>query len=189
MRVTRYPAGMSQLSPAQREALGAMLRAAPFAKVVRDLGERFARRDHELYLVGGTVRDALLDRASPDVDLTTDASPDQILAVVRARGWDDGVWLQGVRYGTVGVRKGDFRLEITTFRSDRYREDSRKPEVTFGRSVEDDPLRMLRAARFAAQLELVPTQETGAAIAEHRDRLQIVSRERIRDELQKLLLR
>src|SRR6266511_2739975 len=236
MRVTRYPAGMSQLSPAQREALGAMLRAAPFAKVVRDLGERFARRDHELYLVGGTVRDALLDRASPDVDLTTDASPDQILAVVRARGWDDGVWLQGVRYGTVGVRKGDFRLEITTFRSDRYREDSRKPEVTFGRSVEedlarrdftvnamamrlpdgpfvdphggladlaarrlrtpsspavsfeDDPLRMLRAARFAAQLELVPTQETVAAIAEHRDRLQIVSRERIRDELQKLLL-
>jgi poly(A) polymerase len=236
MRVTRYPAGMTQLSPAQREALGALLRAAPFAKVVCDLGERFARRGHELYLVGGTVRDALLDRASPDVDLTTDASPDQILAVVRAGGWDDGVWLQGVRYGTVGVRKGDFRLEITTFRSDAYREGSRKPEVTFGRSVEedlarrdftvnamamrlpdgpfvdphggladlaagrlrtpsspavsfeDDPLRMLRAARFAAQLELAPTPDTVAAITEHRDRLQIVSRERIRDELEKLLL-
>ncbi|HEV8164428.1 MAG TPA: CCA tRNA nucleotidyltransferase, partial [Actinomycetota bacterium] len=129
---------MSQLSPEQREALGALLRAAPFAGIVRDLGQRFTRRGHELYLVGGTVRDALLDRASPDVDLTTDASPDQILAVVRAGGWDDGVWLQGVRYGTVGVRKGDFRLEITTFRSDRYREDSRKPEVTFGRSVEED---------------------------------------------------
>src|SRR6266508_2224433 len=236
MRVTRYPAGMSQLSPAQREALGAMLRAAPFAKVVRDLGERFARRDHELYLVGGTVRDALLDRASPDVDLTTDASPDQILAVVRARGWDDGVWLQGVRYGTVGVRKGDFRLEITTFRSDVYREESRKPEVTFGRTItddlarrdftvnamavrlpdgqfvdpyggladlaarrlrtpsspavsfEDDPLRMLRAARFAAQLELAPTKETLSGIAERHARLAIVSRERIRDELTKLLL-
>src|SRR6266508_1419613 len=236
MRVTRYPAGMSQLSPAQREALGAMLRAAPFAKIVRDLGKRFARRDHELYLVGGTVRDALLDRASTDVDLTTDASPDQILAVVRARGWDDGVWLQGVRFGTVGVRKGDFRLEITTFRSDVYREGSRKPEVTFGRSVtddlarrdftvnamavrlpdgqfvdphggladlagrrlrtptspavsfDDDPLRMRRAARFAAQLELVPTPETLAGISEHRDRLQIVSRERIRDELSMLLL-
>jgi poly(A) polymerase len=227
---------MSQLSPSQREALGALLRAAPFAKVVRDLGERFTQRGHRLYLVGGTVRDALLDRASPDVDLTTDATPDQILAVVRARNWSDGVWLQGARYGTVGVRKGDFRLEITTFRSDRYREDSRKPEVTFGRSIEedlarrdftvnamamrlpdgpfvdphggladlaarrlrtpsspavsfeDDPLRMLRAARFAAQLELVPTAETVAAIAERRDRLGIVSRERVRDELSKLLL-
>ena len=129
---------MPELSQSQREALGALLYAAPFADVVRDLGRRFADRGHELYLVGGTVRDALLDRASPDVDLTTDATPDQILAVVRAQRWSDGVWLQGVRYGTVGVRKGDFRLEITTFRSDTYREDSRKPEVTFGRSIQED---------------------------------------------------
>src|SRR5215211_9333203 len=85
--------GMPELSPAQREALGALLNAAPFAGVVRDLGRRFGERGHELYLVGGTVRDALLDRASPDVDLTTDATPDQILAVVRARRWSDGVWL------------------------------------------------------------------------------------------------
>ena len=77
---------MSELSPSQREALGALLNAAPFAKVVRDLGRRFEVGGHELYLVGGTVRDALLDRASPDVDLTTDATPDQILAVVRGRG-------------------------------------------------------------------------------------------------------
>jgi poly(A) polymerase len=230
--------GMSELSPAQREALGALLNAAPFAKVVRDLGRRFAERGHELYLVGGTVRDALLDRIDPeaDIDLTTDATPDQILAVVRSGNRGGGVWLQGVRFGTVGVRKGDFKLDITTFRSDSYREDSRKPEVTFGRSVEedlarrdftvnamamelpdgpfidphgglgdlaakrlrtpsspevsfdDDPLRMLRAARFAAQLELAPTPETLAAIAERRGRLQIVSRERIRDELTKLLL-
>jgi poly(A) polymerase len=229
--------GMSELSPAQREALGALLNAAPFAEVVRDLGRRFAERGHELYLVGGTVRDALLDRNAPDadIDLTTDATPDQILAVVRSRNWGDGVWLQGVRYGTVGVRKGDFRLEITTFRSDVYREDSRKPEVVFGRSIgedlarrdftvnamamklpdgpfvdphgglgdlaskrlrtpsspevsfEDDPLRMLRAARFASQLELAPTPDTLAAIGERRGRLQIVSRERIRDELTKLL--
>jgi poly(A) polymerase len=230
--------GMHQLSPAQREALGALLNAAPFAKVVRDLGRRFAERGHELYLVGGTVRDALLDRTDPkaDIDLTTDATPDQILAVVRSGNRGGGVWLQGVRFGTVGVRKGDFKLDITTFRSDSYREDSRKPEVTFGRSIEedlarrdftvnamamrlpdgpfvdpygglvdlaakrlrtpsspevsfdDDPLRMLRAARFAAQLELAPTPETLAAIAERRGRLRIVSRERIRDELTKLLL-
>jgi poly(A) polymerase len=230
-----YAAGMQQLSQAQREALGALLRAAPFTGVVRDLGRRFAGRGHELYLVGGTVRDALLDRVSPeaDVDLTTDATPDQVLTVVRR--WSDRVWLQGVRYGTVGVRKGDFKLEITTFRSDSYRADSRKPEVTFGRSIEedlarrdftvnamamrlpdgpfvdphgglgdlaakrlrtpsrpevsfdDDPLRMLRAARFAAQLELAPTPETLAAIVGRRDRLEIVSRERVRDELSKLL--
>jgi poly(A) polymerase len=236
--VGAYAAGMTELSPAQREALGALLNAAPFAGVVRDLGRRFAGRGHELYLVGGTVRDALLDRTSPDadIDLTTDATPDQILAVVRAGNWGGGVWLQGVRYGTVGVRKGDFKLDITTFRSDSYREDSRKPEVTFGHSIEedlarrdftvnamamklpdgpfvdphggladlaakrlrtpsspeisfeDDPLRMLRAARFAAQLELTPTPETLAAISERRERLQIVSRERIRDELSRLLL-
>ena len=230
--------GMSELSPAQREALGALLNAAPFARVVRDLGRRFAERGHELYLVGGTVRDALLDRTDPaaDIDLTTDATPDQILALVRSGNRGGGVWLQGVRFGTVGVRKGDFKLDITTFRSGSYREDSRKPEVIFGRSIsedlarrdftvnamamklpdgpfvdphgglvdlaakrlrtpsspevsfDDDPLRMLRAARFAAQLELVPTPETLAAIAERRGRLQIVSRERVRDELEKLLL-
>ena len=81
---------MPELSPAQREALGALLNAAPFAGVVRDLVRRFAEGGHELYLVGGTVRDALLDRASPDVDLTTDATPDQILAVVQKLEGDNG---------------------------------------------------------------------------------------------------
>ena len=227
-------AGMTSLSAEQQRALTALVKASPFAKVAQELGRRFAAGGHELYLVGGTVRDALLERSPPDVDFTTDASPEQIVALVR--GWDDGVWLQGARYGTVGVRKGDFRLEITTFRSDVYREESRKPEVTFGRTItddlarrdftvnamavrlpdgqfvdpyggladlaarrlrtpsspavsfEDDPLRMLRAARFAAQLELAPTKETLAGIAERHARLAIVSRERIRDELTKLLL-
>src|SRR6266542_3513967 len=226
---------MTSLSSAQRRALGALLQASPFAKVARELGERFTDAGHQLYLVGGTVRDALLERSSPDVDFTTDADPTRILEIVKAGGWDDGVWLQGARFGTVGVRKGTLRLEITTFRSDVYHEDSRKPEVTFGRSIEedlarrdftvnamavrlpdgrfidpfggltdlanrrlrtpsspatsfeDDPLRMLRAARFVAQLELVPTQETVEAITERVGRLEIVSRERIRDELEKLL--
>jgi poly(A) polymerase len=227
-------AGMTSLSAEQQRALAALVKASPAASVAQDLGRRFAAAGHELYLVGGTVRDALLERSSPDVDFTTDASPEQIVALVR--GWDDGIWLQGARYGTVGVRKGDLRVEITTFRSDVYREESRKPEVTFGRSVEedlarrdftvnamavrlpdgrfvdpyggladlaarrlrtpsspavsfeDDPLRMLRAARFAAQLELTPTRETLAGVGERHARLAIVSRERIRDELEKLLL-
>src|SRR6266516_3422696 len=227
---------MSSLSPAQRRALEALLRASPFAKVARELGERFAAAGHQLYLVGGTVRDALLERTSPDVDFTTDADPTQILEIVKAGGWDDGVWLQGARFGTVGVRKGSLRLEITTFRSDVYHENSRKPKVSFGRSIEedlarrdftvnamavrlpdgsfidpfggladlanrrlrtpsspatsfeDDPLRMLRAARFVSQLELVPTPETVEAITKRVGRLEIVSRERIRDELSKLLL-
>jgi poly(A) polymerase len=225
---------MSSLSSSQQQALGALLKASPFAAVARELGERFAAAGHQLYLVGGTVRDALLDRAASDVDFTTDATPDRILAIVR--GWGDHVWLQGLRFGTVGVSKGNLRLEITTFRSDLYREDSRKPEVSFGRTIEedlarrdftvnamavrlpdghfvdpsgglddlvnrrlrtpsspevsfeDDPLRMLRAARFVAELELEPTPETVAAIVERAGRLEIVSRERIRDELSKLLL-
>lgn len=228
------PCMTTQLSPEQQRALEALLRKSPFAAVARDLGRRFAAAGHQLYLVGGTVRDALLERPSPDVDFTTDATPDEILAVVRH--WHDGVWLQGVHFGTVGVRKGDLRLEITTFRSDVYHQDSRKPEVSFGRTIEedlarrdftvnamavrlpegqfvdpfggladlaakrlrtpgdpavsfeDDPLRMLRAARFVAQLELQPTPETVAAIRERTARLDIVSRERIRDEFSKLLL-
>jgi poly(A) polymerase len=225
---------MSSLSASQQRAIGRLLEASPFATVARELGERFAGAGHQLYLVGGTVRDALLERSSPDVDFTTDATPDRILAIVR--GWSDHVWLQGLRYGTVGASKGNLRLEITTFRSDVYREDSRKPEVSFGRTIEDDlmrrdftvnamavglpgghfvdpsggladlakrrlrtpsspaisfeddPLRMLRAARFVAELELVPTPETVAAISKRAPRLEIVSRERIRDELSKLLL-
>jgi poly(A) polymerase len=227
---------MSPLTPDQRKALAALLEASPFASVARELGERFAAAGNQLYLVGGTVRDALLERSSYDIDFTTDAEPGRILEIVKKGGWDDGVWLQGVRYGTVGVRKGALRLEITTFRSDVYRDDSRNPEVTFGRSIEedlarrdftvnamavrlpdgrfidphggladianrrlrtpsspatsfeDDPLRMLRAARFVSQLELVPTPETVAAITKRVGRLEIVSRERIRDELEKLLL-
>ncbi len=225
---------MRTLSPSQQQALVALLQASPFAAVARDLGERFTGAGHQLYLVGGTVRDALLERSSPDVDFTTDATPDQILAIIR--DWSDHVWLQGVRFGTVGVSKGNLRLEITTFRADVYREGSRKPEVSFGRTIEedlarrdftvnamavrlpdgrfvdpsggltdlvnrrlrtpstpavsfeDDPLRMLRAARFVAELELEPTPETIAAIGERAGRLEIVSRERIRDELSKLLL-
>ncbi len=201
----------------------------------RELAERFAAAGHECYLVGGPVRDAFLGRVDPgaDVDLTTDARPDAIEAIVR--GWADGVWLQGQRFGTIGATKDGERFEITTFRGEIYRPESRKPEVTFGDDIEhdlerrdftvnamalalpeprlvdpfggaedlaarvlrtptdpevsfgDDPLRMLRAARFVAGFGLVPVEPLVRAIEDMHPRLEIVSMERIRDELSRLL--
>jgi poly(A) polymerase len=200
----------------------------------QQLAARLAKGGHRAYLVGGSVRDALLDREIGDVDITTDARPDAIEAVVRE--WADSVWLQGQRFGTIGCEKDGERFEITTFRADVYRPESRKPEVTFSNEIDadlsrrdftvnamaialdeptlvdpyggladlsarqlrtplspevsftDDPLRMLRAARFVATLEFEPVDGLIEAIASMRDRLSIVSAERIRDELSKLLL-
>ncbi len=199
----------------------------------RELSVRLAAVGSRCYLVGGTVRDALLGRSSPDVDLTTDARPDVVERTVS--GWADHVWLQGKRFGTIGAEKQGVRMEITTFRGEVYQPRSRKPEVAFADdletdlsrrdftvnamalalpepelvdpfgggadlgarvlrtplspelSFEDDPLRMLRAARFVAGLELVPAPEVLAAIMALRHRLEIVSPERIRDELCRLL--
>jgi len=200
----------------------------------RELADRLARDGHESYLVGGTVRDAFLGRESADVDLTTDARPDVIEAVLS--GWADHVWLQGARFGTVGAEKDGVRLEVTTFRGDVYRPESRKPEVTYADTIEDDlvrrdftvnamalampeprlvdphdgaadlaakrlrtprapevsfaddPLRMLRAARFVAAFGLVPDDDLLTAVTTMTSRLEIVSVERIRDELERLLL-
>jgi poly(A) polymerase len=200
----------------------------------QELAARLHATGHRAYLVGGSVRDAFLDREIGDVDITTDARPDAIEAVVT--GWADAVWLQGQRFGTVGAEKAGERFEITTFRADVYRPESRKPEVTFSDAVEtdlsrrdftinsmaisldepdlvdpfggladlaahrlrtpqapevsfeDDPLRMLRAARFVATLHMEPDAGIVRAMTEMRDRLEIVSAERIRDELSKLLV-
>jgi poly(A) polymerase len=199
----------------------------------RELADRLRAAGHECYLVGGTVRDAFLGADSPDVDLATDARPDDVRRLVD--GWADHVWLQGERFGTVGAEYDGQRLEITTFRGDVYRPDSRKPTVTYADRIEDDlarrdftinamalrlpepvlvdpcggaadlaarrlrtpespessfeadPLRMLRAARFVAGFALEPTAELVAAVGALRARLEIVSPERVRDELSKLL--
>jgi poly(A) polymerase len=203
--------------------------------VQRVAGELVAA-GHQAYLVGGTVRDALLDRSHPDadVDLTTDARPDEVERLVA--GLAEHVWLQGRRFGTVGCRIDGSDIEITTFRAEVYRADSRKPEVVFADDLEtdlsrrdftvnamalrlphpelidpfggaadlaarrlrtplapeisfaDDPLRMLRAARFIAGFGLEPEPAILAAVEEMRGRLEIVSAERIRDELSKLLV-
>ncbi len=212
---------------------GAVLEVPPIAI---ELGERFRLAGRELYLVGGVVRDLLLGQVRPDaeLDLATDALPRETTRILR--GWADRQYLVGVRFGTVGARKGDTLFEITTFRNEVYHEEHRKPSVTFAKDVltdlsrrdftinamavrlpegafvdphggvrdlaarrldtplepelafSDDPLRMLRAARFAAQIDVTPAPRVLTAIREMRERLSIVSAERIRDELSKLLL-
>jgi poly(A) polymerase len=101
-----------------------------------ELGERFADEGKQLFLVGGSVRDAFLGRTSPDLDFTTDARPDQIKRLVS--DWADAVFTLGEAFGTIGARKDGISFEITTFRSEVYREDSRKPHVSYSDHIEED---------------------------------------------------
>ncbi len=212
-------------------------RFRPLLRATAELAERFVDAGHTLYVVGGSVRDALFPAAAasdPDIDLTTDARPGEIERLVH--GWADDVWTQGARFGTIGCRRAGQLYEITTHRAEVYVPDSRKPEVTFGDDVEldlsrrdftinalalrlpdmelvdpfdglgdlaagrlrtpldpelsfgDDPLRMLRAARFIARFSLKPEPALESAVEAMHDRLSIVSRERIRDELDRIVL-
>ncbi|MGH7541396.1 MAG: CCA tRNA nucleotidyltransferase [Gemmatimonadota bacterium] len=204
--------------------------------LAKELGDRFQAAGHELYLVGGVVRDLVLGRLAPDADtdFATDATPAETSRLLR--GWADARYLVGVRFGTVGARRHGRMLEITTFREERYPEDERKPAVTFAKDIDtdlsrrdftinamavrlpdgefvdpfegvrdlaakrldtplepevafsDDPLRMLRAARFVSQLGVTPAPRVLEAVGRMRERLRIVSKERIREELDKLLL-
>ncbi|WP_193581885.1 CCA tRNA nucleotidyltransferase [Streptomyces mobaraensis] len=221
----------NELNQVQRRAVSELLRVSPVAD---DLAQRFRAAGFTLALVGGSVRDALLGRLGNDLDFTTDARPDDVLKIVRP--WADTVWEVGIAFGTVGCRKSGFDLEITTYRSEAYDRTSRKPEVSYGDSIEedlvrrdftvnamavalpekefidphngledlaarilrtpgtpeesfsDDPLRMMRAARFAAQLDFEVAPEVVTAMKEMAGRLEIVSVERVRDELNKLIL-
>jgi poly(A) polymerase len=130
---SNVPRRPGRLNTLQKAAVAELLRISP---VSDELGVRFAVAGHELHLVGGSVRDALLGRLEDDLDFTTDARPDQVLALVA--GWADGTWGTGIDFGTVGVMKSGFRLEITTFRSDLYDGDTRNPVVTFGDSLTGD---------------------------------------------------
>ena len=201
--------------------------------VALEAGELFARAGFELALVGGPVRDLFLGETSVDLDFTTNATPDQTLAVVD--GWADATWEIGKEYGTIGIRKGNEMVEITTYRAEKYDPDSRKPVVAFGTdlkedlfrrdftinsmalrlpslelvdpfggqedlqkgiirtpgtpqaSFSDDPLRMMRAARFASRLDIDLAPEVFEAMVDMADRIQIISAERVRDELVKLI--
>ena len=204
--------------------------------VAEELAVRFADAGHRLYLVGGSVRDALLGRDVSDLDFTTDARPDAVRALVE--GWADAIWDTGIAFGTIGARRRGTTVEITTFRADAYDRVSRNPVVRFGDTIEDDlvrrdftvnamaveltgpqrrfvdphgglaalaagtldtpatpeesfaddPLRMLRAARFVSQLGLTPAPRVLVAMTEMAGELARITRERVQAELTKLIL-
>src|SRR5215831_3227270 len=118
----------------QRKAAAALLRS--LTPAAAELGELFARAGHELALVGGSVRDAFLGGPPGDLDLTTDAVPQRVLEITGE--WADKTWTVGIDFGTVGLRKGEVVFEITTYRSEQYGPRSRKPDVRYGRSLEED---------------------------------------------------
>ena len=122
------------MSNEQRKAVAALLRER--VPAAAEIGRLFARHGHELALVGGPVRDVLLGQQPGDLDLTTDATPDQVLSITR--DWADRTWEVGIAFGTVGLRKGNVIFEITTYRSEQYERTSRRPGVQYGRSLEED---------------------------------------------------
>ena len=130
----------SRLNAAQVAAVTELLRIAPVAD---RLGELFETAGHQLYLVGGSVRDALLGRLQHDLDFTTSARPDDVEALLRR--FSSSVWTIGKEFGTVGCKVVEdgvpWVIEVTTFRSDAYVVDSRKPSVAFGDTLEGDLVR------------------------------------------------
>jgi poly(A) polymerase len=206
------------------------LRISP---VAGELAGRFAAAGHRLYLVGGSVRDALLGRLGNDLDFTTDARPEQVQPIL-AR-WTDAVWDIGIAFGTIGASKDGVTVEVTTFRADSYDRVSRNPEVRFGDSIvddlmrrdftvnamaidlstkqfidphgglkalaervldtpaapeesfADDPLRLMRAARFVSQLGFRPAPRVVAAMTAMSEQITRITPERVQAELSKLL--
>ncbi|WP_028643751.1 CCA tRNA nucleotidyltransferase [Nocardioides sp. URHA0020] len=224
------PPPLPQIADVQRSVTAELDRIAP---VIDELGHRFAAAGHELALVGGPVRDAMLGRRHHDLDFTTSARPDETERLLK--GWGDAIWDMGRAFGTIGCRKDDWQVEVTTYRSESYDPTSRKPDVDFGDnlvgdlgrrdftvnamavrvpgreivdpyagvvdlahgllrtpgrpedSFSDDPLRMMRAARFAAQLGFTVAPEVVEAMRAMAGRIEIISAERVRDELVKLV--
>ena len=220
----------NELTAAQRRAVAGLMRIWPVAD---ELARRFVAAGHELHLVGGPVRDALLGRLGNDLDFCTDAHPDQTLKVLE--GWAETTWETGREFGTIGAARRGFRLEITTFRAEAYDRVRRHPRVRYGtnlvddlrrrdftvnamavslpehrftdpyggladlasrvirtpgtpqESFGDDPLRMLRAARFASQLRFQVDPPVVAAMREMAGDLRRITAERIREEFTRLL--
>ncbi|WP_019973369.1 CCA tRNA nucleotidyltransferase [Mycobacterium sp. 141] len=229
---------MSDASADDAELLArALVALNQHGELLCGLGQLFAAEGHELYLVGGSVRDALLGRLGADLDFTTDARPQAVQKLLR--GWADGLWDTGIAFGTIGAAKAGQRVEITTFRADSYDQVTRNPTVEFGDTLDDDlvrrdftvnamavritpegpgefcdplgglaalraqlldtpstpqvsfgddPLRMLRAARFVSQLGFTIAPRVLEALLEMAPQLGRITVERVAAELDKLLL-
>ncbi len=221
------------LDAASELAIRSLIERAPLAS---SLAQAFKSAGFKLALVGGPVRDAILGRLGNDLDFTTDAKPEETKKILR--DWAEDIWDVGIEFGTIAGKRGDTTVEITTYRSDKYDPNSRKPEVQFGEHIEgdlsrrdftvnamaleltydkpkfidefngladlsakvlrtpvtaeqsfsDDPLRMMRAARFASQLNFEIAEAELQAMQEMAKRIEIISAERIRDEFIKLLM-
>ena len=214
-------------------ALQSLIERAPLAS---SLAAAFKAKGYRLALVGGPVRDAILGRLGNDLDFTTDAHPLESKKILKV--WAENIWDTGIAFGTIAAKHGDTTVEVTTYRSESYDEESRNPDVEFGDSIEgdlsrrdftvnsmalelttnspefidpfggiedlamkvlrtpasatqsfnDDPLRMMRAARFAAQLGFTLDPEVFTAMQNMAGRISIISAERVRDEFIKTLM-
>ena len=223
----------SNLGAAGELAIQALIEKAPLAS---SLAREFKEKGFRLALVGGPVRDAILGRLGNDLDFTTDAHPHETKKILKS--WADNVWDTGIVFGTVAGKRGDTTVEVTTYRTEKYEEDSRKPDVEFGdtiigdlsrrdftvnamalelttpspefidpfggiedltkrvlrtpvraeQSFSDDPLRMMRAARFASQLNFELDEDVVSAMQSMASRISIISAERVREEFTKLLM-
>jgi poly(A) polymerase len=221
------------IDAAAQLAITTLTKQAPAAA---ELAKLFKVAGFKLALVGGPVRDAILGRLGNDLDFTTDAHPKDSEKILKK--WADSVWDIGAAFGTVAGKKGQITVEITTYRSESYDPNSRKPGVEFGKSIEadlarrdftinamalelttdeptfidlfngvddlqkkvirtpgkpedsfsDDPLRMMRVARFMSQLNFAVDQSVVVAIKSMAARLEIISAERIRDEFIKIIM-
>ena len=223
----------SALGAAGELAIRSLIERAPLAS---SLAQAFKAKGFTLALVGGPVRDAILGRLGNDLDFTTNALPQESKKILQV--WAENVWETGIAFGTVAGKRGDTTVEVTTFRSEQYDADSRKPEVEYGKDIlgdlarrdftvnsmaleltgqepefidpfngladlakkilrtpgkpndsfNDDPLRMMRAARFASQLDFEIDDEVISSMKELSARIAIVSAERVRDEFTKILM-
>ena len=223
----------SNLGAAGELAIQALIEKAPLAS---SLAREFKEKGFRLALVGGPVRDAILGRLGNDLDFTTDAHPHETKKILKS--WADNVWDTGIVFGTVAGKRGDTTVEVTTYRTEKYEVDSRKPDVEFGdtiigdlsrrdftvnamalelttpspefidpfggiedltkrvlrtpvraeQSFSDDPLRMMRAARFASQLNFELDEDVVSAMQAMASRISIISAERVREEFTKLLM-
>ena len=238
MKSTRLPlsivsAEKSNFGAAGELAIRSLIANAPAAS---SLAQTFTASGFRLALVGGPVRDAILGRLGNDLDFTTDAHPHETKKILKA--WADNIWDTGILFGTVAAKLGDVTVEVTTYRSEKYEENSRNPDVEFGDNIEgdlsrrdftvnsmaleltgkepefidpfggledlakkvlrtpasakqsfsDDPLRMMRAARFASQLNFEIDPDVTAAMTSMASRISIISAERVRDEFIKMLM-